>query len=115
MVDTDAQINHRIAERFKVALTEFLIAAMATTNMSAAAVLRIWVYCARSGRGLWSPRHVPTNGGLAASMPSLSSSPWMRVAPHSWLAMLICRIRSRISVLVLGRPRRRRDLDRHRQ
>jgi hypothetical protein len=45
-------------------------------------------------------------------MPSLSSSPWMRAAPQSRLARLILRIRSRISALILGRPKRR---DRQRQ
>ena len=46
------------------------------------------------------------------SMPSLSSSPWMRGAPHSGLAMLIWRIGRRISVGVLGRPPRGRDFQR---
>jgi hypothetical protein len=46
------------------------------------------------------------------SMPSLSSSPWMRGAPHNGLALLMRRIKSRISVPVLGRPGRH---DRQRQ
>src|SRR5262245_12012931 len=46
------------------------------------------------------------------SIPSLSSSPWMRGAPHNGLALLIRRIKSRISISVLGRPGRR---DRQRQ
>src|SRR5712672_3285991 len=47
------------------------------------------------------------------SMPSLRSSPWIRGAPHSGLAMLISRISSRISGATVGRPPRRRDF--HRQ
>src|ERR1700755_440370 len=47
------------------------------------------------------------------SMPSLRSSPWIRGAPHSGLAMLISRISLRISGATLGRPPRRRDF--HRQ
>src|ERR1700736_5146865 len=42
------------------------------------------------------------------SMPTLSSSPWIRGAPQSGLALLICRIRSRISRSTDGRP----DLER---
>ena len=57
--------------------------------------------------------YLPTVAWLT-SMPSLSSSPWMRGAPHSGLAKLSWRIRSRISGLVLGRPRWR-DPDRQRQ
>jgi hypothetical protein len=45
------------------------------------------------------------------SMPSLRSSPWMRGAPHSGLALFICRIRSRTSRPTDGRP----DLERQRQ
>jgi hypothetical protein len=41
------------------------------------------------------------------SMPSLSSSPWIRGAPHSGLAKLISRITCRISAGTAGRPRRR--------
>jgi len=40
----------------------------------------------------------------ATSTPSLSSSPWIRGAPHSQLARLISRIRSRISLGIAGRP-----------
>src|SRR5450756_2067233 len=45
-------------------------------------------------------------------MPSLSNSPWIRGAPHNGLAMLISRISLRISVGKVGRPPRRRDLQR---
>ena len=38
------------------------------------------------------------------SMPSLSSSPWMRGAPHSGLSRLIWRISSRVSWQTGGRP-----------
>ena len=42
----------------------------------------------------------------------ISNSPWIRGAPHSGLAMLISRISLRISVGKVGRPPRRRDLQR---
>src|SRR5712672_4130979 len=45
-------------------------------------------------------------------MPNLSNSPWIRGAPHGGLAMLISRISLRISVGKVGRPPRRRDLQR---
>ena len=45
------------------------------------------------------------------SMPSLSSSPWIRGAPQSGLEPLICRIRARLSRSTDGRP----DFERHRQ
>src|SRR5258705_11973644 len=47
------------------------------------------------------------------SMPILRSSPWIRGAPHSELAMLISRISLRISGATVGRPPRHRDF--HRQ
>jgi hypothetical protein len=50
--------------------------------------------------------HRPTVAWLTL-MPSLSSSPWMRGAPHNGLALLMRRIKSRISGLTLGRPGRR--------
>src|SRR5436309_8923840 len=40
--------------------------------------------------------------------PSFSSSPWILGAPHSGFARLICRIRSRRSLPIAGRPHRRR-------
>src|SRR5262245_14751189 len=46
------------------------------------------------------------------SIPSLSSSPWIRGAPHNGLAMLSSRINCRISVGTAGRPRRRLDFQR---
>src|ERR1700736_3997098 len=85
--------------------------AVATTNMSIAAMSVRW-FCRKLrqvGEGSLG-RHgmyLPTVAWLT-SMPSLSSSPWMRGAPQSGLAKLIRRIRSRISVLILGRP----DLER---
>jgi hypothetical protein len=45
----------------------------------------------------------------ATSMPSLSSLPSIRGAPHSRLARLISRIRRRISGVILGRPPWLRD------
>src|SRR5262245_43188053 len=49
----------------------------------------------------------------ATSKPILSSSPWMRGAPHNGFSLLICRIRSRNSRSIFGRPARCRDF--HRQ
>jgi len=46
------------------------------------------------------------------SMSSLSNSPWIPWRSHSGLAMLISRISLRISVGKVGRPPRRRDLQR---
>src|SRR5262249_48859123 len=46
------------------------------------------------------------------SMPSLRSSPWILSAPHNGLTMLISRISRRISNDTVGRPQRRRDLQR---
>jgi hypothetical protein len=48
----------------------------------------------------------------ATSMPSLSSSPWTRGAPHNPFARLIPRIRSRISRGIAGRPPLDRDFQR---
>src|ERR1700680_4297791 len=45
-------------------------------------------------------------------MPSLSNSPWIRGAPHSGLAMLISRIRLRISNGTVGLPPRAFDFQR---
>jgi hypothetical protein len=49
----------------------------------------------------------------ATSMLSLSSSPWILVAPHSGFSKLILRIRSGTSLAIRGRPPGERD--RHRQ
>src|SRR6476646_4048807 len=46
------------------------------------------------------------------AMPSFSSSPWIRGAPHRGLAMLISRISLRISNGTGGRPPRGRDFQR---
>src|SRR5882762_7843454 len=48
----------------------------------------------------------------ATSKPSLSSSPWMRGAPHSGLSALIRRISARRSASICGRPPRKRDFQR---
>jgi hypothetical protein len=56
--------------------------------------------------------HILGNAGLPISIPSLSSSPWIRGAPHKGLAMLISRINCRISVGTAGRPRPRLDFQR---
>jgi hypothetical protein len=40
--------------------------------------------------------------------PSFNSSPWILGAPHSGFARLICRIRSRRSLPIAGRPHRGR-------
>src|SRR5258708_37200996 len=46
------------------------------------------------------------------SMPSLRSSPWIRGAPHSGLAILISRISRRISTGTIARPPRCLDFQR---
>ena len=46
------------------------------------------------------------------SMPSMSSSPWIRGARHSGLAMLISRISRRISGGTIGLPPQRLDFQR---
>src|SRR6266852_306563 len=46
------------------------------------------------------------------SAPSLRSAPWIGGAPHRGLAMLISRIRLRISGATVGRQPRRRDFHR---
>ena len=56
-------------------------------------------------------RYLPTVAWLT-SMPSLSSSPWMRGAPQSGLARLMSRISRRISSGTLGLPPRRPDFQR---
>ena len=48
----------------------------------------------------------------ATSNPSLSSSPWMRGAPHNGFSLLICRMSSRNSRSIFGRPGRCRDFQR---
>jgi hypothetical protein len=88
---------------------------VATTNMSIAA---------RSGRWLRRKLRQVEDGTLGRQgtqrptvawlilVSSLSSSPWMRGPPHNGLALHMRRIKSRISVPILGRPGRR---DRQRQ
>jgi hypothetical protein len=49
---------------------------------------------------------------LRPSMPRLSSSQWIRGAPHNQLARLISRIRSRICLGITGRPPLERDFER---
>src|SRR5260370_20165274 len=51
-----------------------------------------------------SPGHVLGHAGLSDFDASLRSSPWIRGAPHSGLAMLISRISLRISVGTVGLP-----------
>ena len=76
--------------------------------------------------GAWLRRKVrhPWDGGphrltmylatldWATSKPSLSSSPWMRGAPHSGFSTLIRRISARRSASICGRPPRERDFQR---
>src|SRR5258707_15675267 len=51
-------------------------------------------------------------GDWATSKPSISSSPWMRDAPHSEFSRLIRRIRSRRPRSIFGRPALFRDFQR---
>src|SRR5262245_64043648 len=48
----------------------------------------------------------------ATSKPSISSSPWIRDAPHFGFSLLIRRMRSRNSRAIFGRPARSRDFQR---
>jgi hypothetical protein len=86
-----------------------------TTNMSIAAMSGRWLRrkLRQVGEGTLGRQGIqrPTVAWLIL-MPSLSTSPWMRGAPHNGLALLIRRIKARISVPILGRPGRR---DRQRQ
>jgi hypothetical protein len=52
--------------------------------------------------GLTALDHVLRNARLG-DFPSLSSSPWMRGAPHNGFSMLIRRIKARSSPLICGR------------
>src|SRR6266851_847654 len=89
---------------------------LGTTNRSMAAM---------SGAWLRRKADQPWDGGphrltmyfatldCETSKPSLSSSPWMRGAPHSGFSALIRRISARSSASIFGRPPRERDF--HRQ
>jgi len=83
---------------------------VATTNMSIAARSGRWLRrkLRQVGEGTLGRHgiHLPTVAWLIL-MPSLSNSPWMRGAPHNGLALLIRRIKARISVPIFGRPGRR--------
>src|SRR6202795_324418 len=59
-----------------------------------------------------SPGHILGPLVCPILMPSLRSSPWIRGAPYSRLAMLISRISRRISRGTVGRPPRGRDFQR---
>ncbi len=48
----------------------------------------------------------------ATSKPSINSSPWSRDAPHFGFSLLICRMRSRNSRSIFGRPALLRDFQR---
>jgi hypothetical protein len=55
-------------------------------------------------RRLAAAHHVFATVVSLMSMPSLSSSPWMRSAPHPVFSRHILRIRSRTSQEMSGRP-----------
>jgi hypothetical protein len=59
-----------------------------------------------------SPDHVLGHAGLSDTDAELESSPWIRGAPHSGLAMLISWISLRMSGGTVGRPPRRLDFQR---
>jgi hypothetical protein len=88
---------------------------VATTNMSIAAMSGRWLRrkLRQVGEGTLGRHGIyrPTVAWLIL-MPSFSSAPWIRGAPHNGLALLMRRIKSRISAPILGRPGRR---DRQRQ
>src|ERR1700730_19008887 len=87
-----------------------------TTNISIAAIPSAWLR--RNVLQPWDGGSRRLTMYLATlvcpiSTPSLRSSPWIRGAPHSGLAMLISRISLRISNGTVGLPHR--ALDFHRQ
>src|SRR4029453_16401721 len=83
-----------------------------TTNRPIAAIPSAWlrrnVFQPCDGGPLLRAMYLATLV-CPTSIPSLSSSPWIRGAPHSGLAKLIVRISSRISTETTGRPGRRLD------
>jgi hypothetical protein len=86
-----------------------------TTQRSIAAMASAWLH--RNVRQVWDggPRrrimYVETVDS-AISNPSLSSSPWMRGAPHNGFSLLIRWMSSRSSRLTLCLPGRPRDFQR---
>jgi len=85
-----------------------------TTNMSIAAMSGSWL-CRKLrqvGEGTLGRQGVqrPTVAWLIL-IPSLSSSPWMRGAPHNGLSLLIRRIKAGISVPIVGRPGSAREAE----
>src|SRR5205823_11831315 len=86
-----------------------------TTNRSMAAMSDAWLR--RKVHQPWdgSPHRLTMYFATldrATSKPSLSSSPWMRGAPHSGLSTLIRRISARRSASIWGRPPKERDFQR---
>src|SRR5260370_40549862 len=84
-----------------------------TTRKSIAAIPAAWLR--RKVLQVWDDGRPPLTMYLATvvsptSMPSLSSSPWMRGAPQSGLARLITRISWRVSREIFGRPQGDREL-----
>src|SRR6266481_7057820 len=59
-----------------------------------------------------TPGHILATLVCPILMPSFRSSPWIRGAPHSGLAILISRISRRISSGTVGRPLQGRDFQR---
>jgi hypothetical protein len=86
-----------------------------TTNRSIAAMPFAWlrrnVFQPCDGGALLGTIYLATLV-CPTSIPSLSSSPWIRGAPHKGLVMLISRINWQMSVGTAGRPRRRLDFQR---
>src|SRR6266702_8896062 len=86
-----------------------------TTNRSMAAMSGAWLR--RKVRHPWDggPHRLTMYFATldwATSKPSLSSSPWMRGAPHNGFSALIRRINARRSAAIFGRPPREPDFQR---
>src|SRR5712691_11769272 len=78
-----------------------------TTNKSMAAMSGAWLCKKVRHPWLGGPRRLTmylATLDCATSTPSLSSSPWMRGAPHSGFSTLIRRINARSSASTCGRP-----------
>src|SRR5579864_3474677 len=86
-----------------------------TTRKSIAAIPAAWLR--RKVLQVWEdgrPRLIMYLATVVSptSMPSLSSSPWIRGAPQSGLVKLITRISWRVSREIFGRPPGDRDFQR---
>ena len=86
-----------------------------TTHISTAAIASAWFWrnvLQDCEGGLRSRTMYLETVDWATSNPSISSSPWIRGAPHRGFSLLIRRMRSRSSRATFGRPALFRDFQR---